>query len=55
MAPLDRFTVVLDACTIFAMLPRDVLTWHNWSNYACQHEEPRDIHWAYFPLLRALL
>jgi PIN domain len=25
MVPFDRFTVVLDACTIFPMLPRDVL------------------------------
>lgn len=25
MVPLDRFTVVLDACTIFPMLPRDAL------------------------------
>ena len=25
MVPLDRFTVVLDACTLFPMLPRDVL------------------------------
>ena len=25
MVPIDRFTVVLDACTIFPMLPRDVL------------------------------
>jgi hypothetical protein len=25
MVPLDRFTVVLDACTIFPMLVRDVL------------------------------
>lgn len=25
MVPLDRFTVVLDACTLFPMLVRDVL------------------------------
>jgi hypothetical protein len=25
MIPLDRFTVVLDACTLFPMLVRDVL------------------------------
>ncbi len=25
MVPFDRFTVVLDACTIFPMLPRDAL------------------------------
>jgi len=25
MVPFDRFTVVLDACTLFPMLPRDVL------------------------------
>jgi hypothetical protein len=25
MVPLDRFTVVLDACTLFSMLVRDVL------------------------------
>jgi len=25
MVPLNRFTVVLDACTLFPMLPRDVL------------------------------
>ncbi len=25
MVPYDRFTVVLDACTLFPMLPRDVL------------------------------
>lgn len=25
MVPFDRFTVVLDACTLFPMLTRDVL------------------------------